>query len=72
MNSIAEHRKKNKINQEQLAAALGVSAGCLSHYETGRSNLKVDTCWQIVFCLNKLGADCKFNELFPPPQSKAA
>lgn len=38
MNYLIKHRVRSRITQEEVAVALGVSKGAVSHWETGRVN----------------------------------
>lgn len=42
MTIIRKMRKARNMTQEALAAALGVTQGCVNHWETGRARPSVD------------------------------
>lgn len=74
MNRIAECREKAGIKQRELVAALGWTQTRISNYEAGRRTAGLAECRAITNALNRLGAVCSLDEVFPPEldQPKAA
>ncbi|VVO54789.1 hypothetical protein PS876_00476 [Pseudomonas fluorescens] len=74
MNLIAHHREKAGVKQRDLVVALGWTQARVSNYEAGRRTPGLAECRTIVAALNKLGAMCTLDEVFPPVNepSKAA
>lgn len=66
MNRIAEIRVQADIKQMALAEALGWSQGRMSNYESGRRKPSLSDSRKITRALNKLGAECVLDEVFPP------
>lgn len=66
MNRIAEHREKAGIRQRDLVVELGWTQTRVSNYEAGRRNAGLSECRAIVRALNKLGAACSLDDVFPP------
>lgn len=66
MNRIAEHREKAGIKQRQLVAVLGWTQTRISNYEAGRRTAGLAECRAITAALNKLGAVCSLDDVFPP------
>ncbi|MDK1394819.1 helix-turn-helix transcriptional regulator [Pseudomonas protegens] len=66
MNRIAEHREKAGIRQRDLVVELGWTQTRISNYEAGRRNAGLSECRAIVRALNKLGAACSLDDVFPP------
>ena len=65
MNRISELRGKAKISQIALADELGWSQGRLSNYESGRRVPSLADSRAITAALNKLGANCTLDDVFP-------
>jgi putative transcriptional regulator len=57
------------VTQQALAEKVGVSQSAINHYENGNRTVDTSLAWKIVCALNTLGANCKFEEVFPDPQS---
>jgi putative transcriptional regulator len=83
MNSISLFRTKcDNATQTNLARVLnnmkcevnpkGWTGQLISHYETGRTIPSTLRMRMIVEALNKLGADCTLDQVFPPPVDLAA
>lgn len=68
MNKISEFRNKAKVSQAGLARTVGVTPSTIGNYESGIRNINVEMCWRIVKALNKMGALCAFDEVFPSPK----
>lgn len=66
MNLIAAYRDKAGIKQIALVAELGWTQTRLSNYEAGRRTAGLAECRSIVQALNKLGAICSLDDVFPP------
>ena len=66
MNRIAEHREKAGIKQRELVAALGWTQTRISNYEAGRRTAGLAECRAITAALNRLGARCTLDDVFPP------
>lgn len=64
MNRISHHRGKH-ISQAVLACELGWSQGRVSNYESGRRIPSLADSRAIVAALNKLGAACGLDDVFP-------
>lgn len=56
---IKEHRKKNKLTQEQLSEKLGISKNHLSAIERGVYRVQIETLVMIINCLG-----CTADDLF--------
>ncbi|SDJ60433.1 helix-turn-helix transcriptional regulator [Pseudomonas indica] len=74
MNRIKEIRGQAGIRQRELFAALGWTQTRLSNYEAGRRVPGLAECREIVRALNRLGATCSLDDVFPPdlPMEAAA
>ena len=66
MNNLQEIRESIPLTQADVARQLGVTQGAISHYESHRRKPDLDTCRKIVDALNKLGAKCSLDDVFPP------
>lgn len=66
MNRIAEHRDRAGIKQRELVAALGWTQTRVSNYEAGRRTAGLAECRAITAALNRLGAVCTLDDVFPP------
>jgi putative transcriptional regulator len=69
MNQIKNYRNSIGATQKQLGDAVGVGQSTIDRYESGVRKLRVNQCWKIVNALNELGAKCKFDDVFPNPQT---
>ncbi|MCE2029254.1 helix-turn-helix transcriptional regulator [Sessilibacter corallicola] len=69
INKIKAYREKLGISQTALATKCGWEKGQvrLSNYETGSREPKLNDMRIIVSQLNKLGASCSIDDVFPPP-----
>lgn len=73
MNRIAEVREAAKVKQRELIQALGWTQTRVSNYEAGRRLPGLAESRAIVDALNRLGADCTLDDVFPPePVAQAA
>lgn len=70
MNQISFFREKAGIHQTALADALGWSQGRMSNYETKRRQPSLSDSRSIVAALNRLGARCTLDEVFPPAEAE--
>ncbi len=68
MNRIAEYREIAGVKQRELVTALGWTQTRVSNYEAGRRTPGLAECRAIIVALNKLGATCSLDEVFPPLQ----
>lgn len=67
MNQIAEIRKSVGKSQTDLATAIGwKNTSRIGNYELGIRTPKLNECRAIVSGLNKLGANCTLDDVFPP------
>ncbi|MDF5892726.1 helix-turn-helix transcriptional regulator [Pseudomonas syringae pv. syringae] len=66
LNRIAEFREAAGIKQRDLVAALGWTQTRVSNYEAGRRTAGLAECRAITAALNKLGAACSLDDVFPP------
>lgn len=71
MSPLTKLRKKIKISQRGLGLAAGFSQSAINHYENGRRTPSIDDARKIVETLNKLGAKCTFDDVFPPKKKAA-
>ncbi|AJJ58142.1 XRE family transcriptional regulator [Yersinia pseudotuberculosis] len=71
MNKISLERKKIGMTQQQLARFLGWNQSRIGNYESGVRTPDLVSCRQIVSALNKLGAECTLDSVFPPVKQKA-
>ncbi len=56
------------VTQQALAEKVGVSQSAINHYENGNRTVDTVLGWRIVNVLNSLGADCRFEDVFPNPE----
>ncbi|AVD59007.1 MULTISPECIES: helix-turn-helix transcriptional regulator [Enterobacterales] len=66
MNNIAEQRKKLGISQAVLASSIGWGQSRIANYELNTRTPGLSECRQIVEALQKLGAKCSLDDVFPP------
>ncbi len=66
MNRIASTREEGGIKQCELVAALGWTQTRVSNYEAGRRTPGLAESRAIVAALNRLGAACTLDDIFPP------
>lgn len=69
MQKIRKIRKAAKLSVGDLSKMIGVKNAAFYHYENGIRTPDICQCWRIVNALNKLGAICSFEEVFPNPES---
>lgn len=66
MNNIAEQRKKLGISQAVLASSIGWGQSRIANYELNIRTPSLNDCRAIVEALQKLGANCSLDDVFPP------
>ncbi|WP_143872535.1 helix-turn-helix transcriptional regulator [Catenovulum sediminis] len=73
MNNIKSLRIKLNLTQSQLASACGWSGSQarISNYELGLRTPNMKECRNIVSALNKHGANCELDDVFPPEDEPA-
>lgn len=64
INSIKTIRKKLQLSQDELAAKVGRSQSCISHYEQGKREIDVQTAKAIVRLAKKHGHPCSLDLIF--------
>ncbi|MNR47398.1 helix-turn-helix protein [compost metagenome] len=71
MSALRNIRTAAKITQQELAEKLGLTQAAIGHYEKGRRQPKLAEARRLVAALNKLGAECTLEEVFPPEEEGA-
>lgn len=71
MNNLKLYRVKAGVTQTDLADAIGLTQGAVSHYEAGRRLPTLDDCRLIVGAFNKMGINVTLDDVFPPKQRVA-
>ncbi|EAO1145302.1 helix-turn-helix transcriptional regulator [Escherichia coli] len=66
MNKISTYRKQLGLSQRQLAVQLGWIQSRLANYEANFRTPGLEECRKIVSTLNRLGAHCGLDDVFPP------
>ncbi|MDV5356506.1 helix-turn-helix transcriptional regulator [Enterobacter asburiae] len=66
MTNLREIRESMNVSQTALAEMVGCTQGAIGHYESGRRNPDLRTCRSLVDALNKLGANVRLDDVFPP------
>jgi putative transcriptional regulator len=66
MNNISTYRKQLGLSQRQLAIQLGWIQSRLANYEANFRTPGLEECRKIVSTLNRLGAHCGLDDVFPP------
>jgi putative transcriptional regulator len=74
MNCIKAFRNQANMTQEDLASALSLTQGAITHYENGRRTPDLDLCRKIVSVFIEKGLNATLDAVFPPKeeQPKAA
>jgi putative transcriptional regulator len=71
-NNITTWREKANLTQIELATRCGwTSQSRISNYESGQRVPSLSHCRTIVAALNGAGAQCTFDDVFPPNESAA-
>ncbi|HCE5244014.1 TPA: helix-turn-helix transcriptional regulator [Vibrio parahaemolyticus] len=68
MSNLKAIRGELGVTQQALAEKVGVSQSAINHYENGNRTVDTVLGWRIVNALSSLGANCKFEDVFPDPQ----
>lgn len=72
MSKLKMIRSQIGITQAVLAKEMGLSQSAINHYENGNRSVDTTTGWRIVHTLNRLGAQCSFEDVFPNPQPNSS
>lgn len=70
MNKIKYYRKRINITQKKLAQALNISQGAISHYESGKRDVDLETCRKIADFFVNTGVDTSIDDIFPPKTNR--
>ena len=71
MNNILEIRQRLGLSQAAFAAAVGMSPGNISHYETGRQGVPERAARKIIRAANDLGVPVTFDDVYRKPEQRA-
>ena len=71
MTSLREIREGLSLSQATLADMVGCTQGSIGHYESGRRIPSLKMCRSLVAALNKLGAEVRIDDVFPPDRKAA-
>lgn len=66
MNNVRKIRVAAGISQARLCRELRWNQSRLANYEAGRRCVGLDAARRIVAALNRLGAECSLDDVFPP------
>ena len=66
MNQVRVIRKKARVTHALLRRTLGWTQSRLANYESGFRRPGLSEARQIVAALNRLGARCELDDVFPP------
>lgn len=69
MANIKSILKRVGKSQCELASEVGVSQSAINHYANGNRKPSYEMAWSIINALNSFGAKCKFDDVFPNPQT---
>lgn len=72
MRGLRNIRTAAKITQQKLGEKLGLTQAAIGHYEKGRREPKLSEARRLVTALNRLGAACTLDEVFPPEEEEGA
>lgn len=72
MSALRNIRTAANITQQQLAEKLGRTQAAIGHYEKGRREPRLNEARRLVTALNRLGAVCTLDEVFPPEEEEGA
>ncbi|MBV1842735.1 helix-turn-helix transcriptional regulator [Photobacterium ganghwense] len=70
MSNIKAIRTSINASQDELAEHVGVTQGAIAHFEKGIRTPNIKMCWRIVEALNRMGANCSFEDVFPTPSAQ--
>lgn len=71
MSNLKKYREQAGATQSGLADLVGMTQGAIAHYENGRRKPGLAECRLIVDALNRLGARCTLDQVFPAEPKKA-
>ncbi len=63
MNNLKSYRKAAGLTQKELAQLAGCTAGAISHWESGRQQMKMSTCRKLVNILRDHGFYTSMDQL---------
>lgn len=66
MNNVRKTRVEAGISQARLCRELSWNQSRLANYEAGRRCVGLEAARKIVAALNRLGAECSLDDVFPP------
>lgn len=66
MNHLSKVRKSIGLTQSQLACLCGWKQSRIANYEIGIRKPSLNECRAIINALNKSGAKCSLDTVFPP------
>lgn len=69
-NRLLQIRQKIGISQAELAQELGVTAGNISHIETGKHGLSVDLAKALVVFCSRKNVPISLDDIFSPELAK--
>ena len=72
MNNLRLHRAKASLSQKELALLVGVSQPMIATIENNTKRPSLTNAQKIIAALNKNGAKCTINQVFPPNELKQA
>lgn len=72
MSNLKAIRERVGMTQSALASAVEMTQGAIAHYENGRRQPGLSECRKLVEALNKRGANCTLDDVFPQPSSQPA
>ena len=69
-NNIRKYRESVNLSATSLSKKIGITSSALLHYEKGRRNPDVKTCWKIISELKIAGCnEIDFPSVFPPEKT---
>lgn len=63
MNNLKSYRKSAGLTQSELALLADCTAGAISHWESGRRQMTINTCRKLVNILRDHGLDTSMDQL---------